>query len=383
MRLLSIASASVIGGATFSLLSLLKGLKDKGVDIEVVVPTNGFLCEELSKIGISYHICKVPFAVLPSHKSIRDFILYFPRLARSILLNELGYKKLKMLVSNIKPDIIHTNVSAINVGFRVARKFEIPHVWHVREYGDKDFDFHHFPSDKLFRKNLRDKSNAICITKDIFNYFQLGHHAKIIYNGIESSALQPQASRKENLFIFAGHLSDGKGTRTIIREFSKFASIDKQGYILELWGASPENYTKLLKNEILELGMEDKIFLTGETKEIYSVMQKAKAIIVPSRYEGFGRITAEAMINNCLVIGRNTAGTKEQFDNGYTLIGHEIAVRFEHDAEIPSCLKAVAQMSDEEYSAMTSNARKTVLQLYNSKNNITETFNFFKELLTK
>lgn len=40
------------------------------------------------------------------------------------------------------------------------------------------------------------------------------------------------------------------------------------------------------------------------------------ALIVPSPFEAFGLITAEAMFNKCLVIGRDTAGTKEQFDNG-------------------------------------------------------------------
>ena len=45
-------------------------------------------------------------------------------------------------------------------------------------------------------------------------------------------------------------------------------------------------------------------------------MSKALALFVPSSFEGFGFITVEAMFCGCLVIGRNTGGTKEQFDNG-------------------------------------------------------------------
>lgn len=45
-------------------------------------------------------------------------------------------------------------------------------------------------------------------------------------------------------------------------------------------------------------------------------MNRATALIVPSPFEAFGLITAEAMFNKCLVIGKDTAGTKEQFDNG-------------------------------------------------------------------
>lgn len=57
-------------------------------------------------------------------------------------------------------------------------------------------------------------------------------------------------------------------------------------------------------------------------------MSKAQALIVASRFEGFGFITTEAMWNDCLVIGKNIAGTKEQFDNGVAETGHEIGLRF-------------------------------------------------------
>lgn len=380
MKLLSIASASFIGGATFSLLNLLKGLKEKGIEIEVIVPNYGFLCAELSKINIPYHYCPVPFAIWPPHKNLKDYILYFPRFVRTFLLNKIGYYRLNKLVKQINPDIIHTNVSVINIGFKVAKNQNIPHVWHVREYGDKDFDFCHFPSDQIFRKELRSESYAICITRDILNYFNLGSKARAIYNGIEEPSDQFCDVTKEKTFIFAGHLSDGKGTRSIIREFAKFAASDNKGYILELWGAAPESYNRLLRKEISDLGMSNRIFLMGETKEIYSVMRKAKAIIVPSKYEGFGRITAEAMINNCLVIGRDTGGTKEQFDNGLELFGSEIALRFNSDDEIADCLRQVAKMTHKEYLDMLAMARNTVHELYCCQKNVDETFDFLSSL---
>ncbi len=380
MKLLSIASSSSIGGSTFSLLHLLKGLKNKGVEIIVVVPEKGFLCDELSKLDIPYYFNPVPFVIWPFHRNLKDYILYFPRLVRTVLYNAIGYHRLKRLVLNVKPDIIHSNVSVINVGFRVAKHFGIPHVWHIREYGDRDFDMSRFPSDKKFRKELTTESYAIAITQDIFNYFGLNSNATVIYNGIEETLASNSEIKKENKFIFAGHLSDGKGTRSLIREFAKFALSDKKGYILELWGSSPKSYEDILLNEISKLAMSDRIFLKGETKNIYPIMLKAKAIIVPSKYEGFGRITAEAMINNCLVIGRDTAGTKEQFDNGLHLLGKEIAIRFKNDDEIANSLRYVAEMNDSDYYDMLHNARSTVEHLYNCKKNVDETFDFLSSL---
>ena len=44
------------------------------------------------------------------------------------------------------------------------------------------------------------------------------------------------------------------------------------------------------------------------------------------------------MYNHCLVIGRNTAGTKEQFDNGLDQTGEEIGLRFDSDLELKTLM---------------------------------------------
>lgn len=54
----------------------------------------------------------------------------------------------------------------------------------------------------------------------------------------------------------------------------------------------------------------------GRRDDVYELMAQSEMLIVPSIFEGFGFITAEGMANGCVVLGRNTAGTKEQFDVG-------------------------------------------------------------------
>ena len=53
----------------------------------------------------------------------------------------------------------------------------------------------------------------------------------------------------------------------------------------------------------------------GFRSDRLDLMYKAKAIIVPSRFEGFGFITVEAIMNGCFVIGHNTGGTSEIAQN--------------------------------------------------------------------
>ena len=113
-----------------------------------------------------------------------------------------------------------------------------------------------------------------------------------------------------------------------------------------LAGRDVIDVAKLIK----ERKLDDKVKYLGVRKDVYELMAKARALIVPSRFEGFGFITTEAMLNHCLVIGRNTAGTKEQFDNGKEWTGTEIGIRFNNATELKEILLNVSKCSISNYS---------------------------------
>ena len=109
-------------------------------------------------------------------------------------------------------------------------------------------------------------------------------------------------------------------------------------------------------------------------------MSHAALLVVPSRNEGFGFITAEAMFNGTLVIGRNTGGTKEQFDNGLQLIGREIGVRYESLSELICKLKEYDDVSDRNIQ-MIRDAQNTVCCLYDKALQARKVFDFYLEIL--
>ena len=84
MKILFLASASYRGGATFSLINTIIGLKEKGVNIMVVTPEDGYLCKVLSNNYIPYKILPVSLSIWPVIKSLRDIILFLPRLFRTL-----------------------------------------------------------------------------------------------------------------------------------------------------------------------------------------------------------------------------------------------------------------------------------------------------------
>ena len=48
---------------------------------------------------------------------------------------------LRKVVKEQSIDIIHTNSSVLNTGGILAVMTGVPHVWHIREFGQEDFGF--------------------------------------------------------------------------------------------------------------------------------------------------------------------------------------------------------------------------------------------------
>lgn len=381
MKILCIASASFRGGATISLINTLLGLKKKGVEIFLVTPEEGYLCDVMRDNGIRYDIVPMTFTVWPRIESLGGLIKFPYRLLRSTFKWINAIRKIKVIATSWSPDIIHTNVSVIDVGYKAAKSLWLPHVWHVREYGDKDFDLKLFPSKRIYSTYLKN-SHTITITKDLQKYYGLkGEKSKVIYNGIEEPfPIKIKDLKKENKILYVGRLEKNKGVSEIVKSFIKFLEISKD-FTLELIGSCDDVYRRELDKLIIEGKADKYIKIVGPQTDIYSRMQKAKALIVASRCEGFGRITAEAMINGCLVIGRNTGGTKEQFDNGKELIGQEIGLRFNTSEELLSQLKAITQMKDEHYKSILEDALKVVRELYGVENNVDIIYDYLTEIV--
>ena len=88
---------------------------------------------------------------------------------------------------------------------------------------------------------------------------------------------------------------------------------------------------------------ENKIIFLGYRKDVDVLMSEATALIVASQFEAFGFITAEAMFNGCVVIGKDTGGTGEQIDNMEKLAGVPSGFRFVTTQELIDAMKYVVR----------------------------------------
>ena len=103
-------------------------------------------------------------------------------------------------------------------------------------------------------------------------------------------------------------------------------------------------------------------------------MKKAKALIVASYNEGFGRMTAEASFSGCLVIGRNTGGTKEILDETGGL-------RFNDNIELYNCMIKATNMNELEYKDIVSRAQNKAKEMYSIENNVEGVCEFYHSIM--
>lgn len=116
--------------------------------------------------------------------------------------------------------------------------------------------------------------------------------------------------------LSVGRLDEGKNHQALIRAFSKIAS-DFPKWDLKIIGEGilRPNLELLVKT----LDISGRVSLPGTMQSIESAYQKADVFAIPSLYEAFGLVTAEAMSHGLPVVGfSDCPGTNELIEPGKT-----------------------------------------------------------------
>jgi len=376
-KFLYLINHAVPYGANKALLNFLDVVMFEGVDPFVVMAFEGAMGVELQKRNIKYKIIEHYFSIYPNLGSVRDIFLFCPRMFRTLWFNFRAEKKLYKIVKEIKPAIIHTNIGPDHIGSHIAERLNIPHIWHIREYQDLDFNMNPFFSKKSFIKKLKRPNNqTIAITKGIFDYFLMSGNARVIYDGVSKSNNVQFELVKEKYFLFVGRLEEAKGIKNLLKAFVEFCEFDDE-FELRIAGNGEYNYRKELQKIIDDAQITSRVQFLGFRDDITNLMAKATALVVPSRYEGFGFITVEAMFNGCLVIGNNAGGTKEILEE------KKLGILYSGHNELVFSLKNVVSNGIESYYEIIKEAQNTAVVLYSQEQNATAVREVYFDILNE
>lgn len=375
IRIIYLVVSSSVDGSNIALLNLLELLAPKEVEPIVVIPSKGRLSEMLVERKIQYKQIKYYYSIYPKYKTIRDIVLFIPILMRTLIFNKIAEKRLIHMARNFKAEIIHTNIGLLHIGYKVAKKLNLPHVWHIREYQDLYFGYHPLFSKKGFSQKLLSKNNyPIAITKGLFEHYSMKENARIIYDGVMKTSQTIFISKKEKYFLFVGRLEEAKGIKELIAAFIEFSQ-DVNEYKLLVAGDGADTFKAILFQMVAKAGLKERIIFLGFRREVNKLMSRAMALIVPSIFEGFGFTTVEAMFNGCLVIGMNSGGTKE------ILEPEKVGILYNNNDELVKVMNEVATNGIERYFHIISKAQKVAVNKYSREKNAKNIYKLYQQLL--
>lgn len=380
-------STSQHGGATKSFMALLQEITRQDNQVIVVVPDRNGIYKDLQNMNVDVQAFHYRPAIYPWLNTPTDVALFIPRLIGRLVLNFWAFNQLATYLKKKGIDIIHTNVSVIDIGFKAAQKLNIPHIYHIREYADKDFKMYHYPCRKHFRHSLNGHDcYNICITKDIQRHYQQQGNPRsaVIYNGISSCKQPDRNFFYGNYFLFAGRIEKAKGVEFLIQAYSDYySSHPKEALPLYIAGEIIDDHLyEKLKTSISLNHIQEKIVFLGARSDIRELMEKARAVVITSHFEAFGRCMPEAMSCKSIAIGRNTGGTLEQLENGKQVTGEEIALRFDTPSQLSERLYDATIMPEDQYCHMTESAWTTVKKLYSIESYVSDVLSMYDRIMS-
>lgn len=340
MKVLYIITNSFWYGDNRALFNIMPYLIKYGIVPYFLVPINSEAARRFSEVSANilyYDENNVSYyqKTSISNNSIMSCLRRIKLILRTLLSDKKEYYNITEAVKTINPNLIHTNNSGCFLGYRLAKDLNIPHVWHIREYGDKDAGWMYIPSRKKIIDRMRSSGNFnIAITNSILNYFNLDKKYSVtIYDGPIKCEENAVFSTNKTYFLYVGRLFPNKGVELLIESFEEVVR-ENTNAILKIAGDGDCEYVNNLKEKVQNLHLSDNVIFLGYRNDIAELMAHSKAVIVPSFFEAFGFITAEAMYNGTQVIGFNSAGTKEQMDNVDVEMKKNICLRFCNKKEL-------------------------------------------------
>lgn len=325
MHVLFVSDADSKYGASSSMKQMIKGILEccDDIEISVVLPlridTNKELENYYRELGCNvYKIFYEPFYQNVPEQKWRFPIKYFLRGMEYLFGRWTGvfYLSKKMNINDV--DIIHSNSSREDFGAMLALKYNKPLIWHIREFGDKDYKCFSYRRGYIGFMNEAAKkfitvSNAV---RD--HWIKKGvDERKIvrIYDGVCAELNFKKEYRKNAdgklRFLILGSVCETKGQYQIINACALMSEKERERITVDIIGSGNQSYIRRMKEMIKKNKLTSSIHFLGYHEEAWKNICSYTCGLMCSKSEGFGRVTAEYMMAGLPVIASDTGANPE------------------------------------------------------------------------
>lgn len=311
MKILYVINSLHMGGAEKLCTDLAKIAKKKDVKIDIYALNNA---DTNLKIDAKSHGINVYNCGTSSYKSLKHlFWLLKHKSDYDAIHSHLSYSQyyvslIRFFDKNIK--LITTEHSTLNE----RRKYKLFKI--IEKYVYKSYD-------KITVINNENRNSMIKWQKSIKDKIitvENGINIEKYINGNEKNIKDislKDNSKKKILMVAA--FREEKNHKLMIQSFSK---LDKNKSLI-LVGNGTENKINEIKDIVNKLSLNDRVFFLGERTDVEDIMKCCDIFVLPSKWEGFGLVAAEAMASGLPVVASNVDGLREVVGNCGLLFENE------------------------------------------------------------
>lgn len=325
MHILFVADADCKYGASYSMKQLIGGILEYGDDIEisVILPFRIDVTNELEdyyrQLGCNvYKIFYEPFYQNVPEQKWKFPVKYFIRGMEYLIGRWTGTFFLRNKIDMKAIDIIHSNSSREDLGAALALKYHKPLIWHIREFGDKDYKC--FSLRRNYIGLMNEAAKEFIAVSDAVKEHWIekgldGTKVFRIYNGICAQVNVKKAYRETDdskmKFLMMGSVCETKGQYQLIKACALMTEKEKERIIIDIIGGGTESYLKKIGEMIAKYELTKSVRLLGYQKDAWKTIHSYDCGIMCSKSEGFGRVTVEYMMAGLPVIASDTGANPE------------------------------------------------------------------------
>lgn len=214
-------------------------------------------------------------------------------------------------VKEKNPDVIVSFVARINIVVLLATLgMKVPVI--VSERNDPAADGRSRVIDIATKILYRKSKTIVFQTERAKNYFtgKIKSLGVIIPNPV---AITCTARKSKNKIVSVGRLAPQKNQKLLIDSFNDVLKKHPE-YSLYIYGDG--SLKQQLETQIIELGLEKKVFLPGNKPNVHKEIADAKIFVLSSDYEGLSNALLEAMMMGFPCVSTECAGADEYIING-------------------------------------------------------------------
>jgi len=360
-KILYICDVPEWAGSTLSLRELISSVRDVITPI-VIVPQKNEVYDYFISLGVECHQFRYFLVYFgAAHRfSVRYCLKYLLQIIK-IFINILVAFKVAIKFKKEDITIVHTNTSAIDIGFLISRLLHAKHIWHIREmlnmFNDARFTLFSY---RCLKWKIGHSDVIVFISNAVKQHWAIHGSAQQVVMGdaVRSKYDVCYEPLKESFYISgAACLCDFKGMDYIVENFCKNKK-SIRGEKLVLFGKCTDSYRQKLLSISEKYNQSEQIVFIGavQQEELKYYLSHALAFLQCSKIEGLGRTTIEAMFYGCPVIARDNGGSLDFVINDVT------GLLFHTENDFMNKLNEVVE---KDMSQIIQNAQRLVCERYN------------------